>query len=107
MTKITSKYILTEAQRRYSEVPAQPIIEKHLWGTIWQMILDNFPIIARPYRADTEYELSVFVYSEEEIKKILSLLSTADTANWCQAIRDILWSNRNDHSLDTQHDKNN
>ena len=45
------------------------------------MILDNFPIIARPYRADTEYELSVFVYSEEEIKKILSLLSTADTAN--------------------------
>jgi len=30
---------------------------------------------------DTEYELSVFVYSEEEIKKIIALLPTADTAS--------------------------
>jgi len=64
-------------------------IESKIARWIADEIVKKFPIYWKRIKEDTQYEMSVFVYSEEEIKKILSLLSGITLNNW-NAIREIL-----------------
>jgi len=99
MTNITSKFIITKEMAAFSAVPPMTTAKHNMWRMIWENIINNFPIFGRSHKGNTEYELSVFVYSEEEIKKIIALLPTADTKNWYQAIYDILTKNRGEIDL--------
>lgn len=99
MTKIISRHVLTREQVDMTSPGTTDLVKQQMWENIGKMIVEKFPVYGRPYRDGVEYEISVFVYSEDEIRKIVGLLPSSDTARSIQAIYEILTKNRDELNL--------
>lgn len=102
MTKITLKQIVSKQELDHVRYDVDNLMELKMGKDLGREIVNMFPVYGRPYRDGLEYELSIFVFSEEEIRKIVGLLPSSDTARSINAIYEILNKNRDESTLPNQ-----